>query len=128
MIGRSLLFYACIFLFQHASTDAPSHTDDGLSAPLDLIVMPGVPYLLNTTRDDNTFLLNKGVAFTKDGGRLGHGMGYYDRFLHDYLTKFGSMPQTIALALSPQIVSDNFPVGPNDVNVDLVISNVNESR
>lgn len=46
------------------------------------------------------------MAFTKRGKRLGHGMGYYDRFLSSYSSKYGRSPTTIGLSLSTQIVED----------------------
>lgn len=53
---------------------------------LDLIILPG-------------------VAFDVHGGRLGHGKGYYDRYVHKTRAmQPASPPATIALALREQIV------------------------
>ncbi|XP_076648420.1 methenyltetrahydrofolate synthetase [Halictus rubicundus] len=68
---------------------------------LDLIILPG-------------------VAFTIDGKRLGHGMGYYDSFLNAYLKKY-KKPHLIAVAFNEQI-RDDIPTAENDVFVDLVLT------
>lgn len=56
-----------------------------------------------------------GVAFTKDGRRIGFGKGYYDRFLakHTLLYKIG-------ICYENQI-ADEIEVEPWDVNMDEVI-------
>ena len=68
------------------------------AAELDLIVVPG-------------------VAFDRDGCRLGLGKGYYDRFLRHI--------RPDALKISPafecQLV-DKIPVLPHDVRVDMVVT------
>ncbi|KAK5972637.1 5-formyltetrahydrofolate cyclo-ligase [Trichostrongylus colubriformis] len=74
------------------------HEDTGA---LDLILMPG-------------------VAFTTDGCRLGHGMGYYDRALAAHQQQFGAMPAIYGLALTQQIV-DQVPLSETDVKLDGVI-------
>lgn len=79
-----------------------------------------------------------GVGFTKDGGRMGHGMGYYDKFLADLFT---ANPQrrgaqlrksivdkiqqnkTILLGLAFKIqVLDELPLDPLDVLLDEIIT------
>jgi len=47
-----------------------------------------------------------GVAFTKDGKRLGHGKGYYDSFFAQHKQSCGYYPFSIALALREQMVDD----------------------
>lgn len=66
-------------------------------------------------------IIAPGVAFTEKGERLGHGRGYYDRFLAK-LAKAQTEPATVvALALKEQIV-DNVPVDPDhDVIIDVVL-------
>lgn len=55
-----------------------------------------------------------GLAFTKDGKRLGFGGGYYDRFLPTFFGK------TIALAFNEQLVND-LPTEPHDYKVQKII-------
>ncbi|MBU0503207.1 MAG: 5-formyltetrahydrofolate cyclo-ligase [Candidatus Omnitrophica bacterium] len=57
-----------------------------------------------------------GVAFTKDGSRLGRGKGYYDRFLK----KLPDKAVSIGLAFGFQVKS-SLPATPQDVSVNKVI-------
>ncbi len=62
-------------------------------------------------------ILVPGLAFAKDGHRVGYGGGYYDRFLE----KIDKSVPKIGLAFDLQIV-DNVPVEPFDIGVDFIIS------
>ena len=56
-----------------------------------------------------------GVAFDRDGGRVGFGKGYYDRLLAARTTP------RIALAFSFQIL-DSVPSLPHDIPVDIIVT------
>ncbi|MFT8713463.1 MAG: 5-formyltetrahydrofolate cyclo-ligase [Leuconostoc pseudomesenteroides] len=56
-----------------------------------------------------------GLAFTKNGARLGFGAGYYDRFLENYTGK------TVALALSRQ-VKNALPIESHDQRIQEVLT------
>jgi 5-formyltetrahydrofolate cyclo-ligase len=55
-----------------------------------------------------------GLAFTKDGKRLGRGKGHYDRYLTQY------NPHTVSLAFSWALLED-IPTEPHDVYINKVI-------
>jgi 5-formyltetrahydrofolate cyclo-ligase len=57
------------------------------------------------------------IAFTKEGNRLGHGKGYYDKLF----ASSKKLPYTIGLALHEQIVEE-IPVEKHDYKVDLVLT------
>lgn len=61
-----------------------------------------------------------GVAFTKDGRRLGHGKGYYDTFLAKFDKASLSKPYAMGLALKEQIV-DDLPTTEYDYKLDAVL-------
>lgn len=84
-------------------------------------------------------VLLPGVAFTKNGGRLGHGMGYYDKYLQGL---FEACPNRVApsewrsnldkkskekktalvgLAFKQQIV-DDVPIEATDILLDTVVT------
>ncbi|XP_011154455.1 5-formyltetrahydrofolate cyclo-ligase [Harpegnathos saltator] len=67
------------------------------------------------------FIILPGVAFTMNGKRLGHGMGYYDRYLKKYFEKKSTRPYLIALGFKEQIQED-IPSNEHDVLVDIVLS------
>ena len=56
-----------------------------------------------------------GIAFGKNGSRIGHGKGYYDRLLQSI-----SVP-IIALAYNQQVF-DTIPHGAKDKKVDIIIT------
>lgn len=64
----------------------------------------------------SALLLVPGMAFTKEGDRLGRGKGFYDRFLEKYGNKF----HKIGICFDFQIC-ETIPVTENDIRVDSVI-------
>jgi 5-formyltetrahydrofolate cyclo-ligase len=63
------------------------------------------------------FALLPGVAFTRDGARLGYGGGYYDKLL----AGMAQRPALVAAAFALQIV-ETLPQEANDVKVEWVVT------
>ena len=61
-----------------------------------------------------------GVAFDFQGHRLGHGKGYYDRFLLE-VSKLRTGVPFIGLAYELQVL-DRIPHGPNDLSVHKIVT------
>lgn len=67
-------------------------------------------------------MLLPGVAFTENGNRLGHGGGYYDRYLARLFgVKQKSKTVLIGLAFKEQMVTE-LPQDQNDIPLDSVLS------
>lgn len=66
---------------------------------------------------DVDLIMVPGVAFDRQGGRTGHGKGYYDKLLEQ------ARPETplVALAFECQLF-DAIPMLPHDIFMDLVIT------
>lgn len=58
-----------------------------------------------------------GVAFDRDGGRVGYGLGFYDRFL----THVPPDAPKVAVAFALQVVYE-VPAGPSDHRVDAIVT------
>jgi len=84
----------------NGGTRRPNTLDEGCEG-LDLILVPG-------------------VAFDHSLSRLGHGKGYYDRFISSY-TAQRQRPLLVALALRQQIIDGEVPMGTHDWKMDLVV-------
>ncbi len=65
------------------------------------------------------FMIVPGVAFTKDGKRLGHGKGFYDIYI-EKMRRSGMKPFLCGVCLPCQIVED-LPTDEHDVPMDKVI-------
>ena len=63
-----------------------------------------------------------GVAFTPEGGRLGRGKGYYDRFLHRLASAQGCKTATLIGVRFPCQLFESLPLDPWDIPMDKVIS------
>ncbi|PKI84067.1 5-formyltetrahydrofolate cyclo-ligase [Malassezia vespertilionis] len=67
-----------------------------------------------------------GVAFDRQGGRLGHGKGYYDRYIQRaraFAEANGlAPPPAIALALAEQVRAPCVPTGEMDVPMDAILT------
>ncbi|XP_030031181.2 5-formyltetrahydrofolate cyclo-ligase [Manduca sexta] len=65
-------------------------------------------------------IIAPGVAFSKSGRRLGHGGGYYDKFITNLRKTPETAPKVIAVAFDVQI-QDDVPINEQDQLVDDVI-------
>ncbi|CAK1550706.1 unnamed protein product [Leptosia nina] len=75
--------------------------EDALESGLDLIIAPG-------------------VAFSRDGGRVGHGGGYYDRYIANLRSDPETAPKVVAVAFNCQVV-DRVPMNELDQKIDDVV-------
>lgn len=69
-------------------------------------------------------ILVPGVAFDRSFSRLGHGKGYYDRFITSYSSSTGrSKPLLVALALEQQLLEHGqVPMFDHDWKMDMIIT------
>lgn len=64
----------------------------------------------------DTVCIVPGLAFTENGGRLGYGGGFYDRFFEKY-------PDICKIALSyEKLITQKLPLSQHDLKVDLIIT------
>lgn len=66
------------------------------------------------------------MAFTKSGKRLGHGMGYYDKYLESIALHEKRMPYLTAVAFNEQVYED-IPTNEKDFLLDLVLTDKDDS-
>ncbi|KAK7441047.1 hypothetical protein VKT23_016831 [Stygiomarasmius scandens] len=73
-------------------------------------------------------ILVPGVAFDRTMSRLGHGKGYYDRYITSYVASGRPRPLLVALALREQLLDpiDNdrgsVPMGEHDWKMDVIVT------
>lgn len=65
-------------------------------------------------------ILVPGVAFDRQGGRIGYGRGYYDKLLAS-CRGVNHFPRAIAAAFETQVV-DAIPMEPHDVRIDMLVT------
>jgi len=78
------------------------------------------PNVLDESCEGLELILVPGVAFDRSLSRLGHGKGYYDRFISSY-TALRPQPLLVALALRQQIIDGEVPIGAHDWKMDMVV-------
>jgi len=81
------------------------------------ILEPKKEFFRPVSQEDIDFIIVPGIAFDKDGDRIGYGMGFYDKFL----SSLKKQVPTVGLAYEFQVVND-IPVHDKDVTVYKVIT------
>ena len=114
--GRKVAFPKCgengIMTF-HTVSDL-SQLRDGAPGKYDICEPDGsLPQPVVT---EKSICIVPGLAFTSNGGRLGYGGGFYDRFL-----AANNCVHTIALAYEGMI-ADDLPLLPHDLKVDMIVT------
>lgn len=80
----------------------------------------GLEKLTWSARTSGTvFMIVPGVAFTKDGKRLGHGKGFYDIYIEE-ICKSAAIPFLCGVCLPCQMVEE-IPTDAHDARMDCVI-------
>lgn len=74
------------------------------------------PFTGHVVNEDAALVLTPGVAFDMDGGRIGYGRGYYDRYFaeHENLTSVG-------IAYECQVL-ENFETDARDKKMDYLVT------
>lgn len=136
----------CSFLGMYRKLlNRPSVLDDGVEG-LDVILLPGsyiYRFVLPSSRSTLPMILTllQGVAFDRSLSRLGHGKGYYDKFLSSYATSGRQRPLLgtallflldgltlimdfpVALSFREQLLAaSHVPINETDWKMDMIIS------
>ncbi|MCM3692422.1 5-formyltetrahydrofolate cyclo-ligase [Neobacillus niacini] len=80
------------------------------------LLEPIIEKTIEVMPKDIDLLIVPGLAFTREGFRLGFGGGYYDRYLPQYSGK------TISLAFDFQVIPQ-FTIEEHDIPVSIIITN-----
>jgi 5-formyltetrahydrofolate cyclo-ligase len=81
------------------------------------ILEPKKEFFRPISPDNIDFIIVPGIAFDKNGNRIGYGMGFYDKFLSSLKKHI----PVIGLAYEFQVV-DNIPATDKDVTVDKILT------
>ncbi|MDI6826440.1 MAG: 5-formyltetrahydrofolate cyclo-ligase [Candidatus Aenigmarchaeota archaeon] len=81
------------------------------------ILEPKREFFRPVLSEEVDFIIVPGIAFDKNGDRIGYGMGFYDKFLSSLKKRV----PTVGLAYEFQMV-DDIPVDDKDVTVDKVLT------
>ena len=99
-----------IFAVENLQTDLKSGVW-GIQEPDTDICTPVAPSELD-------FVLVPGVAFDRNGGRIGYGKGFYDKLLAS-CHNAGSHPSIVAAAFDMQVI-DTIPMESHDVRISAI--------
>ncbi|KAH7907947.1 hypothetical protein BJ138DRAFT_1013721 [Hygrophoropsis aurantiaca] len=78
--------------------------------------------LLDTSCEALDMILVPGVAFDRSFSRLGHGKGYYDRFIASYSAD-RQRPLLVALAFDQQLMQEGqVPIAEHDWKMDVIVT------
>lgn len=75
------------------------------------------------TPNKNAVLIMPGVAFDRQGNRIGYGGGYYDRYLARFKKKH---PRKIGICYDIQYSAKRLPTDLHDTRVDMIITEKRE--
>lgn len=109
-------YYPCV-----AASDAPRLHFRALDAATALVaarfgILEPPPHAAEIPAAELDVVLVPGVAFGRDGGRLGYGRGYYDSALRD-------APRALRIGLAHEFqVVDHIPPRNGDEPVDLIVT------
>lgn len=100
--------------------DMLPYNNYGIKEPSEEFV--SIHELAHPKKNNLDFIIVPGVAFARNGKRLGHGKGYYDEFLTDWLKSSDRPMYSIGLAFKEQIVNDPLAVHGKDFVLDEVLT------
>ncbi|KAF8905256.1 5-formyltetrahydrofolate cyclo-ligase [Gymnopilus junonius] len=79
--------------------------------------------VLGLAMESLDLIILPGVAFDRGLSRLGHGKGYYDRFIASYVSSARPKPLLVGLSLREQLLDHGqVPVGEHDWKLDLLVT------
>ncbi len=92
----------------------------GIFEPKESLEKADFSRLTSDLSAERILVLVPGLAFGRDGSRLGRGKGFYDRFLNGLSELLGANPVTIGVCFD-QLVFDTVPHDENDFSVDFLV-------
>jgi 5-formyltetrahydrofolate cyclo-ligase len=79
------------------------------------IMEPIISRCEEVVKENIDLIIVPGVAYTKEGNRIGYGGGYFDRYLENYNKSF------LSLAFQCQII-DKLPCEQHDIHIPFIIT------
>jgi len=94
----------------------------GIREPGDLWEGQNRSSILGCTGESLDVILLPGVAFDRSLSRLGHGKGYYDRFISSYIASGRKKPLLVGLGLREQLQPTAVPIDKSDWKLDILVT------